>query len=153
MPCFLFTGGVMSELVNTGVIEVLCPDGWLNSPVYDMFAEDKNTLDINKICLLKQAQRPDEYFECPAFRLNYHGKNNRLMEVRSIYTDIEDVDFYVGDIHWVGFTGKYMGYLNGFLRIEGRHDLSVTLCLTNSRCSFSLTDEDFMQIMTSIRVV
>ncbi len=142
----------MSELVTTGVIEAICPEGWLNSPVYDIFAEKPNVLNPNQICFLKEAKQPDEYFSCPAVRINYHGENNTLLDCSGMYTDVERVAFERNGVRWVGFLGYYGTYQNGILQIEGKDNMSLSLCLTNERCSFTIEDEDFLSILDSIRI-
>jgi len=143
----------MSEIVSTGVIEAFCPDGWLNSPVYDVFAEAPETIDRNQICFLKGAVKPDEYFSCPALRINYHGENNILLDSRDMYEDVKDVEIVVEGVKWVGYVGRFNEYLNGVLNVEGKGNISISMCLTNTRCSFSVEDSDVKEILKSIKIL
>ena len=43
--------------------------------------------------------------------------------------------------------------VNGLFHIEGREDMSVSTCFTNMKDSFDITDEDFLEILGSIRII
>ena len=142
----------LGELIDVGNIKAVCPKGWTNSPVRDMWSSDENAVDKNALYFIKGAADQWDVFSHPSIRIDYYGEDNVITDTRETFTDVSDVTLNINGVEWVGFTGKSGEYLNGVLSIKDSGAICVSLCLETSTEKIAIEDEDIKTILGSIQV-
>ncbi|MGI6076892.1 MAG: hypothetical protein ACOYCB_01840 [Fastidiosipilaceae bacterium] len=136
------------ELIDAGNVRAVCPTGWFNLEVQN---SDGDGLDPNQLTFLKGAESASDLFNAASVMIVFHGMDNPVMDIRSVYEDIEELEpFEAGGRTWEGFKGVSMGYQYALLNREGSGEVQVMVLMENDNASIALDDPDFLTILETL---
>ena len=141
------------ELVDTGSIRAICPNGWNYIPHRDYFSEDENAINKNNLYLMKEGT--DSMDPYPFVTIMFFGKNNNffmpLEEEKNFYNNVTDVSFTLGEDVWEGFSFIVApGTEEAVLRKKSTNAFTVGVRLKDTNGTVSLDDADVLTILSSI---
>lgn len=144
---------ITGETVECKTFSALLPDGWSNSPCYDIWADDGST-DPEKLMFVKADLNvnPKAAFSNPSVTIIHHSDNTGFMDISAMYEDITDVSFELAGVRWTGYTGKYLSYTNGILRVQDSTEWEVSTNFTSEKGDLSFFDPEIQAIIASLKV-
>ncbi len=103
-------GEVKGEVVDTGKISAICPEGWSNSPVTDIFSDD-GELDDTRLQFYRTDDVEDltKLFSADSVNIYYYDENTIYMDSKDFYDNVEDTSIQVNGETWEGYTGESLG--------------------------------------------
>lgn len=145
------------ETISTKVFSADCPSGWTNMPVYDIWAEKNDELDEDSLCFVKGVENLEEAFYYASARMVRYDTDAYVLDTSTLFQDVKNVKFTIGDVEWEGFTGKSdpdTDIVNYGLTAKTKDaQWSVTGVLKGERSSFNFEDADFKNILASIKLL
>ncbi len=140
------------ETFSCEKFSAVCPEGWTNNPVKDFW--DKEKMDPQTLQFIKGTPESDyDLYRLSSVRITCYEKTTTILDSRDSYENIEDETVTDSEGRdWVGFSGDYSSYRNFSLIAETEDNYFLATGLLNgSKSEFSLTDEDFIAILSSVR--
>lgn len=103
-------GNVKGEVIDTGVINALCPEGWTNSPVTDLFSDD-DELDATRLQFYRTDDIEDitKLFSSDSVNIYYYDEDSIYLDSRDFYENTKDAAIDVNGVTWNGYTGESVG--------------------------------------------
>ena len=147
------SGEVTGEYYDTGNFKALVPEGWKAFPQHDVFSDDPNEMNPNRLTISKGGEDDWDLFTKPNVQISYGGASTTLMATdESWYEDVEALDTVVsGDHTWTGFKGTSLGYKYIFLYEDtGKIQYQISIMYETDNGSISLEDADVKAILASI---
>lgn len=146
---------ITGETFNAGNVSALVPEGWIAFAVSDIFAEEENATDPNKINICKGGSSEFDLFAKPYMQVIYYDPSITMMTpAKDFYDDVKDVaPITAGDLTWNCFTADSMGTAIAVLwtTTADGHQFQINCFLENGGEKIELTDLDFLAILASIK--
>lgn len=103
-------GGVKGEIIDTGKISAICPEGWSNSPVTDLFS-DNDEIDDTRLQFYRTDDIEDltKLFSADSVNIYYYDEDTIYMDSKDFYDNVEDTSIQVNGETWEGYTGESLG--------------------------------------------
>ena len=144
---------VSGETIDAGNISALCPEGWFNSPVVDMFAAEAGALDTSKLLFLKGTD--DSWSNSPCASISYYGESGLALsfaEQLDFYDGAALIDpFMIGDTVWEGLSYDLGDDVTEvIIGIQGVSAFNVLLRIKGEGQTISFADADVQTILSSI---
>ena len=144
---------VTGELIDTGVIQAICPDGWYNIEVYDYFSEPAG---IDTSMLRFQKFSDDRWSNLPFVSISFFGTSsyNMSYEDQLGYYDNAKLlqPFMIEDTVWEGLTYPLGdSVVEVLISPQNVDEFSVLIQLEGYGEVITLEDDDVLTILTSIR--
>ena len=144
---------VPGETIDAGNIHAVCPDGWFNSPVSDMFSGEAGALDADKLMFLKGTD--DSWSYAPCVSISFYGKDREVMPYE------EQMDFYdnavilepfmIGETVWEGLSYNVSDdVVEAVISIQNVGAFNVLVRLEGEGQVISFADADVQTILSSI---
>ncbi len=101
---------VKGETIDTGKFSAICPEGWVNSPVKDLFS-DEDVISDTQLQFFKADKLEDStMFTADQVNIYYYDANTIYIDARDFYDNTEDFSIEVDGLTWSGYTGESFGY-------------------------------------------
>ena len=146
-------GEVTGEYYDTGNFKAIVPAGWKAFPQHDVFSDDPNEMNPNRLTICKGGNDDWDLFTKPNVQISYGGASTTLWATdESWYEDVEALEPYVSGNHtWTGFKGTSLGYKYIFLYEDtGKIQYQISIMYETDAGSISLDDADVKAILASI---
>lgn len=145
---------VKGEVYDTGIFKTLIPEGWKAFPVSDMFSEEENATDPEKLQIIKGGETEWDLFSKPYVAINIFPNNSLLTPSKDWYDNAADLEpLAIGGYTWNGFTAESAGVPMAMLWTEDAkgNDIQVTVMLKTTDGEVTLEDADVRAIIESIQ--
>ena len=150
-------GNVSGNAVETGEISALCPDGWTNIDVYDVTAEDPETLATNELKFVKGGSTQADLLTKPYIDIVYHGAGSEIMQPdpNEWYDNVAEIEsFTTGEYTWSGYSAQSLGVPFVYVHTESdQYTVEVWLYTcegSEDGNTASITDNDVLAVLQSI---
>lgn len=159
---------VSGEITDTGVIQTICPSGWLYMPQTDMFAEQdaegNYPVDPKKMAFIKGGESEFDAFSKPTVYIYYNEyefEEGDLELQQIMYEEVENVDYSIGGKKCFAFTAKslvtsekdYYGYFVIFYPIaEGKNVQFTIPTHWGEADGVSVEDADVQAIINNLKL-
>lgn len=148
---------VKGDVIDAGSVSALCPKGWKNFGMKDLFSEDEKAILPNKLEFRKGSKSEDDHYKKPGFTISYYNADETFYELdKDIYTEVKDIEpTEIGGRTWEGFSGVNSGYRYTNVwtgTSESDEEFLITFMMDYGGEKISLDDEDVKAIIESIKV-
>lgn len=146
---------ISGEIIDTGDISALCPDGWKNYPQNDFFSDDEDAIDTKTLDFRKGAETEDDAYTTPGVTIRFYGVDWDFMAPE---------DNFEGEFKaWgpMNLNGKIASGLIGltdsekfaivYVDVDGG-ELEVMVQLEQFEQTISLDDDDVLAILASLEI-
>lgn len=144
---------ITGETYNAGNFTALVPEGWLAVPVSDMWSDDADATDPNKVQIIKDGTSEFDIFSKAYIQIDYYGPETDMMAPSSEwYDEAADLDPVVaGDYTWTGFSAVSGGNPMTVLCTgeAGGPQYQATIW-GNGENTVAVTDADVLAILASV---
>ncbi|MBR6825748.1 MAG: hypothetical protein IKM59_04290 [Oscillospiraceae bacterium] len=145
---------ITGETFNAGNFSALVPEGWMEVVVKDMWADDPNAVDPDKLQIIKDGTSEFDILTKAYVQIDYYGPETDMMAPSSEWyegaADLEPV--VAGGYTWKGFSavsgGNPMTVL--YTGEAGGPQFQATLW-SNGSSTISATDADVLAILESVK--
>jgi hypothetical protein len=144
---------ITGERISAGNVSALCPDGWKSYPVWDLWAEEANTVDKDKLKFNKGAVSEDDQHFTPSMEIRYYGLNSTFFRPdKDRFDDPEDLaPMKIGGRTWEGIAGLSWGNRQALIWTEdGDDEYLIAILLEYDGKKITLQDADVQAIIASI---
>lgn len=141
------------ETYSTGAFDVYIPEGWKAFEVYDVFAEEADTVDPNALQIIKGGESSLDVFSKPYIDIRYYGPDTEgYAPYKDLYEDVEDIDpLELDNFTFTGFDCVSFDYPMTILWADdGVNQVQVTVYTDQADGDIMITDEDVLMIIESI---
>ncbi len=145
---------IKGEVYDTGAFKALVPEGWKAFPVSDMFSEEENATDPEKLQIVKGGETEWDLFSKPYVGIYLYPDSSLMTPSKDWYDKPADLEpMTIGGYTWNGFTGESAGYPQATLWTSDANgnDIQVTIILKSSDGEITLEDADVLAILESIK--
>ena len=146
---------VTGEIIDAGRVSALCPDGWRNFGVPDLFSDDKDAIETNKLLFRKGSKDESDYSK-PGISISYYGENETFYKLNK--TDFEEPKdlgpIELGGRTWEGFTASDSGQQYVWLwsgTSDSNEEFLVNFMNEYAGEKISIDDADLQAIISSIK--
>ena len=96
------------EIIDTGIIKAVCPNGWTSVDAYDLNVSDKEAVKDTVIFVKDGTSVADNR---PYIKIVVHDEEEAVVSPdKAVYADAEDITpFTEGPYTWKGFTATLNG--------------------------------------------
>ena len=146
------SGDVKGDVIDAGNVSAICPSGWMNVPVNDLWSDDPEATDPDALRFYKGAKSDMDLFSTPSVGITYYDENTTLLDVKDWYDNVVDLDpIEINGVTWTGFTGEFLeGYPSATLTSDdGRCQVTVDLHDYDGKV-LTLDDAEVLAILGSI---
>lgn len=147
------TTDITGERISAGNVSALCPDGWKSYPVWDLWADEANTVDKDKLKFNKGAVSEDDQHVTPSMEIRYYGPNSTFFRPdKDRFDDPEDLSpMKIGERTWEGIAGLSWGNRQALIWTEdGDDEFLIAILLEYDGKKITLQDADVQAIIASI---
>ena len=144
---------ITGKTYDTGVISVLCPEGWLAMTKAAVFSEDGSAKDPNGLILAKGAASEDDLLVSPSIQFTYYPDSMNISDFESMkvfFENVVDLDpITVGGNTLKGF--RYGKGAEAIYWMEEPFCLQITVVYVGiaGGDSIAITDADVQAILAS----
>ncbi len=139
---------------DAGEVCVSVPDGWKAFNVYDMFAEDPNTIKPTDVRVIKGGESDADILTNPYVEIVYYGPSKDLVPpTKDFYDEATDIEpFTAGGYTWEGFTALSFDTPLALLwTSDGDIQYQANIWLEASDGKIELDDADLIAILASVK--
>lgn len=144
---------VTGETYDVGNFTVLVPEGWMASPILDMWS-DSGDMDPDQINLVKGGTSDFDVYTKPSVQVVHYDPGSMLTPSKDFYEGAEDVEpITTGSLTWEGFrTTDLLGNAMTILWTTAGdgHQYQINAFYQTEQGSYALTDADVQAIFASI---
>lgn len=143
----------VENIYDTGEFQVVIPEGWLEAPVSDIFAEEDGALDSGALQIIKGGESSMDVFSKPYVDIRFYGPDVLGMAPdKDFYDDVEEIDdLELDNYTFEGFSCLSFGYeMTILFADDGDNQIQVVVYTDQEDGSISVTDDDVLQILESI---
>lgn len=142
---------------NAGNVKVMVPGGWKAFQVKDIFGDDPNGADPDKINVVKGGKSETDLFTCPYIQISHNDPSVTMVPpTKDFYDNAEDLDpITAGGMTWTGFQAESLGSKIAILWATDAngHQFQFSCFIEATSGSFKVTDGDFLEILGSVQAV
>ena len=144
---------VTGETYNAGKVSVLVPNGWTAFPVSDMWSEDPNATDPDKVNIIKGGESELDMLSRPYMMVIHYEPNSFMIPSSDFYDNASNLDpITAGGLTWEGFSAESLGsqIINIWTTSADGHQFQVNIFPKASKGEIALTDADVLAILSSV---
>lgn len=141
---------VTGETYNAGNFSVLVPDGWTAYPVMDVWSDDANATDPDKVNIGKGTSSEFDLYSKPYMQIVHYDPDTTVLSAKEFYDNVVDIaPFTAGGLSWEGFSGESLGSAITVLSATNAdgHQFQVNMY---TQGKISQSDADVLAILGSI---
>ncbi len=145
---------VVGETYDAGNLTVFVPENWKQFAVMDIWSEDADAVDPDKLNLVKNGQSEWDLLTKPSIQVLHYAPGSMLTPSKDFYEGAVDIaPITAGDLTWEGFSAEdFLGNPMTILwttNADG-HQFQLNIYSETSEDKFELTDADVLAILKSV---
>ena len=148
--------GMSGVLVDNGVFNAFCPEGWTDEPQYTLEQQTEASLMTDVLQFVKEdseEEASESDTDAPFIVIQYVPvKEDLIAPDSSYYNEVERVAaFTTGGYNWSGYYAYVEGHKFAYLTTStDEAQYAVTVWLQNDGSGVTLEDDDVKAILSSI---